>query len=245
MPVIDFEITANRPDCLSVVGLAREAVGDLGPAAARCRTCTTRRAPGRAGRSRSTSTIEDAELCPRYCAQVVRRRTIGPSPPWMRERLEAAGVRPISNVVDVTNYVMLEIGQPMHAFDLERLAGRAHASCAARSAGETMRDARRRRADARPGHAGDRRRATAPQAIAGVMGGATPRSSGDTTTDRARERVLQAGVGAPDEQAARAEDRGVVALRARRRHRTPRRRASRARRRCSQQIGAGTAGRRA
>ncbi len=68
-------------------------------------------------------TIEAPDLCPRYCARVFAVK-IGPSPDWLRARLEAAGVRPINNVVDVTNYVMLEIGQPMHAFDLERLADR-------------------------------------------------------------------------------------------------------------------------
>ena len=68
--------------------------------------------------------LEDSELCPRYCAQLFEV-TIGPSPRWLAERLEAAGVRPISNVVDVTNYVMLELGQPMHAFDFDRLDGQA------------------------------------------------------------------------------------------------------------------------
>ena len=73
------------------------------------------------GRRRSTSICSDAELCPRYCAQVFDVR-IGPSPAWLAERLEAAGVRPINNIVDVTNYVMLEMGQPMHAFDLDAAA---------------------------------------------------------------------------------------------------------------------------
>jgi phenylalanyl-tRNA synthetase beta chain len=120
LPVIDFEITANRPDCLSHVGLAREASTIWGlpltmpdmtvPAAGPAETLDVR--------------LEAPDLCPRYCAQVFEV-AVGPSPQWLADRLTAAGVRPISNVVDVTNYVMLELGQPMHAFDLERLAGRA------------------------------------------------------------------------------------------------------------------------
>ncbi len=90
--------------------------------------------------------LEDPELCPRYCAQVFEI-TIGPSPEWLADRLAAAGVRPINNIVDVTNYVMLELGQPMHAFDLERLAerstrrsaGHAPASASARSTASTAR----------------------------------------------------------------------------------------------------------
>jgi phenylalanyl-tRNA synthetase beta chain len=83
-------------------------------------------------------TIEDAELCPRYCAQVFEIRSTGASPEWMRERLEAAGVRSISAIVDVTNYVMLEMGQPTHAFDYAKLAGRALRIRRAQ-AGETLR----------------------------------------------------------------------------------------------------------
>ena len=116
--VIDFEITANRPDCLNHRGIAREAsviwntplTAEAGP-------------PVGAGAHETVDVdVVDADLCPRYCAQVFEVR-IGPSPAWLTERLEAAGVRPINNVVDVTNYVMLEMGQPMHAFDVERLEG--------------------------------------------------------------------------------------------------------------------------
>jgi phenylalanyl-tRNA synthetase beta chain len=120
LPVIDFEVTANRPDCLSHVGLAREAatiwslplqMPDMTmPAAGAPQALDVR--------------IDDGALCPRYCAQLFEIQ-VGQSPAWLAERLEAAGVRPISNIVDVTNYVMLELGQPMHAFDVERLAGRA------------------------------------------------------------------------------------------------------------------------
>jgi phenylalanyl-tRNA synthetase beta chain len=118
-PVIDFEITANRPDCLSHVGLAREASVIWGlplrmPAMAM---------PDAGPAETLDVTIEDPDLCPRYCAQVFEV-TNGESPAFLRERLEAAGIRAISAVVDVTNYVMLELGQPMHAFDLDRIGGR-------------------------------------------------------------------------------------------------------------------------
>jgi phenylalanyl-tRNA synthetase beta chain len=119
-PVIDFEITANRPDCLSHVGMAREASAIWGvPLEMPDATM-----PAAGPAEKLDVTIESPDLCPRYCAQVFEI-AVGPSPQWLVDRLAAAGVRSISNIVDVTNYVMLEIGQPMHAFDLERLAGRA------------------------------------------------------------------------------------------------------------------------
>jgi phenylalanyl-tRNA synthetase beta chain len=114
--VIDFEITANRPDCLNHVGIAREASVIWDSA---MRPLPTR--PGTIG-TVVPVTIDAPDLCPRYAAQLFEV-TIGPSPAWLTARLEAAGVRPISNIVDVTNYVMLEMGQPMHAFDLEKLSG--------------------------------------------------------------------------------------------------------------------------
>jgi phenylalanyl-tRNA synthetase beta chain len=114
--VIDFEITANRPDCLGHLGIAREAAviwnGTVRP-----------RPDGIRGGYALPVDIQDPELCPRYSAQIFDVQ-VGPSPEWLVRRLERAGVRSINNVVDVTNYVMLEIGHPMHAFDLERLAGR-------------------------------------------------------------------------------------------------------------------------
>jgi phenylalanyl-tRNA synthetase beta chain len=124
--VIDFEITANRPDCLGLVGLAREV-------ATRYRT-TLREprvtVPGAADAAATGPlrvTIEDAERCPRYCAALADV-TVGPSPDWLVRRLAAAGVRAISNIVDVTNYVLIETGHPLHAFDLDKLAGPSCAS---------------------------------------------------------------------------------------------------------------------
>ena len=164
--VIDFEITANRPDCLSVIGLAREA-----SAAYSLPLQLPERTMPPAGQPQPIDvTIEDAELCPRYCAQVFEVRSSAASPAWLRERLEAAGVRSISAVVDVTNYVMLEMGQPTHAFDLAKLGGRALRIRRAR-AGETLRtlDGVDRALEPDMLVIADAER---PQAIGGVMGGA-------------------------------------------------------------------------
>jgi phenylalanyl-tRNA synthetase beta chain len=117
-PVIDFEITANRPDCMSHVGIAREASA-IWQLPLRLPEAPVLQPGAGAGLD---VRLEAPDLCPRYCAQVFEIR-IGPSPSWLADRLQAAGVRPISNIVDLTNYVMLELGQPMHAFDLERLGG--------------------------------------------------------------------------------------------------------------------------
>jgi phenylalanyl-tRNA synthetase beta chain len=119
LPVIDFEITANRPDCLSHLGMAREASTIWGAPLTGPDLRPVTPGPAETLEVR----LEDPALCPRYCAQVFEVR-LGQSPAWLAERLEAAGVRPINNIVDVTNYVMLELGQPMHAFDLDRLTER-------------------------------------------------------------------------------------------------------------------------
>jgi phenylalanyl-tRNA synthetase beta chain len=118
-PVIDFEITANRPDCLSVIGLAREASA----AYSLPLTLPDRTLPAAGDAKPLEVVIEDADLCPRYCAQVFEVLGQQASPSWLRERLEAAGVRSIGAIVDVTNYVMIEMGHPTHAFDLARLGG--------------------------------------------------------------------------------------------------------------------------
>ena len=120
--VVEFEITPNRPDCLSVIGLARET-------AATFRTPLTLHEPvvkgGGEGDLFSLLDVEvpAVDLCPRYTARMVRNVKIAPSPKWLRERLRASGVRPINNIVDITNYVMLEYGQPMHAFDYRYVKG--------------------------------------------------------------------------------------------------------------------------
>jgi phenylalanyl-tRNA synthetase beta chain len=176
-PVIDFEITANRPDCLNHVGLAREASATWG--------LPLRMPPVEAASDQSADgdhrldvVVDAPDLCPRYCAQVFDVK-IGPSPGWLQQRLEAAGVRPISNVVDVTNYVMLEMGQPMHAFDLERIALRRLVIRRA-IAGERLRtlDGVDRTLDADMLVIADAERASA---IGGVMGGGDSEISAKTT----------------------------------------------------------------
>ena len=120
--VVEFEITPNRPDCLSVIGLAREAAATFDKPL----TLHTPEVKGGAdGVLPELLDVETpaADLVPRYTARMVRNVKIAPSPKWMRERLRAMGVRPINNIVDITNYVMLEYGQPMHAFDYRYVNG--------------------------------------------------------------------------------------------------------------------------
>ena len=119
--VVEFEITPNRPDCLSVIGLAREAAVTFGKP-------LKLHTPQVRGIEETIYDmvdieIEDPELCPRYTARMVKNVKIGPSPAWMRERLRNSGMRPINNIVDISNYVMLEYGQPMHAFDFSCVDG--------------------------------------------------------------------------------------------------------------------------
>ena len=179
--VIDFEVTANRPDCLSVVGLAREVATafDLpltlpsyepGAKVGLVRTTS-------GGHARLNVTIEDPELCPRYAAAIADV-TIGPSPSWMAARLQAAGVRPISSLVDITNYVLLELGHPMHAFDLATLGG-GELRIRRAKPGEriTTLDGTERKLEPDMLVIADANRA---QAVAGVMGGAASEVSSAT-----------------------------------------------------------------
>ena len=119
--VVEFEITPNRPDCLSVIGLAREASATFHKPL-KLHTPEIRGCGGSIADMVDIE-IEDGELCPRYTARLVKNVKIQPSPAWMRERLRNCGVRPINNIVDITNYVMLEYGQPMHAFDFSCVEG--------------------------------------------------------------------------------------------------------------------------
>ena len=118
--IVDYEILANRPDCLSVWGIARESAAVLGEHCVMPEIAVEEDGKG-AFEDYATVIVEDSENCPRYCARVIDEVKIGPSPKWMREYLYGAGVRPINNIVDITNFVMLETGQPMHAFDLDKV----------------------------------------------------------------------------------------------------------------------------
>jgi phenylalanyl-tRNA synthetase beta chain len=174
--VIDLEITANRPDALSVFGIAREVAVRYGRP---LRTAVREAAEPGDGTLPLSVTIEAPDLCPRYAAAMADVR-IGPSPDWMVERLAAAGVRAINNVVDVTNYVLLELGHPLHAFDYDKLHGHAIVVRRARD-GErlTTLDGVDRALDPDMLVIADADRATA---VAGVMGGGDSEVSSATTT---------------------------------------------------------------
>ncbi len=120
--VFEYEITSNRVDCYSVIGIAREAAATFGKEFHPPVVKTT-------GNNEDVNdyihvTVKDADLCPRYTARVVKNIKLAPSPEWMQRRLAASGIRPINNIVDITNYVMEEYGQPMHAYDLDTIAGK-------------------------------------------------------------------------------------------------------------------------
>ena len=174
--VIDFEITPNRPDCLSVIGLAREAAVTFGSSL----TLHTPVVKGSGGAVSELVSIDiaDPALCPRYTARMVKNVKIAPSPLWLRQRLRASGVRPISNIVDITNYVMLEYGQPMHAFDFSCVEGK-HIIVRTAKEGETITtlDGNPRALTTKMLCICDENR---PVCVAGVMGGANSEIVGDT-----------------------------------------------------------------
>ena len=119
--VFEYEVTSNRVDCYSVIGIAREAAATFNKTfVPPVVTATGNREDVH---DYLKVTVEDSRLCSRYCARMVKNIKIAPSPAWMQRRLAACGIRPINNIVDITNYVMEEYGQPMHAFDYEQLAG--------------------------------------------------------------------------------------------------------------------------
>ncbi|MCX6338852.1 MAG: phenylalanine--tRNA ligase subunit beta [Candidatus Aureabacteria bacterium] len=165
--ILDVNVTPNRPDCLSVVGVAREAAAILKKPLMlpRCRV----KEKGARAASRARVSIEDGGLCPRYCARVVTNVSVGPSPFWLRNRLGAVGVRTINLIVDATNYVLMECGQPLHAFDLQKIKG----GCvfvrqARRGEKITTIDGRERALDEGMLVIADSK---APLAVAGIMGG--------------------------------------------------------------------------
>ena len=120
---VEFEITSNRPDCLSVIGLARETAASFATDLKLHTPVVKETDNGKTINDYISVEIKAPDLCPRYTARVVENIKIEPSPKWLRERLRASGVRPINNIVDITNYVCLEYGQPMHAFDYNYLEG--------------------------------------------------------------------------------------------------------------------------
>ena len=174
--IVEFEITPNRPDCLSVIGLAREASATF----KRPLKLYTPEPHGCGGSIADLVDIdiEDGDLCPRYTARMVKNVKIAPSPRWMRERLRNSGVRPINNIVDITNYVMLEYGQPMHAFDFSCVEG-GHIIVRTAREGETIQtlDGNERKLTPNMLCICDEHK---PVCVAGVMGGANSEIVGDT-----------------------------------------------------------------
>ena len=174
--IVEFEITPNRPDCLSVIGLAREASATF----KRPLKLHTPEPHGCGGSIADLVDIdiEDGDLCPRYTARMVKNVKIAPSPRWMRERLRNSGVRPINNIVDITNYVMLEYGQPMHAFDFSCVEG-GHIIVRTAREGETIQtlDGNERKLTSNMLCICDEHK---PVCVAGVMGGANSEIVGDT-----------------------------------------------------------------
>jgi phenylalanyl-tRNA synthetase beta chain len=175
--VLELEITQNRPDCLGVYGVAREVHAATGAALAPAPWSQDPGQPGDLDAVRVA--VEDPELCPRFTARAFDNVHIGPSPRWLKARLTAAGQRPISNVVDITNYVMLLTGQPLHAFDLDRVAGAELTVRRARAAEQMQTlDGQTRTLNPDMVLIAD---ADGPTSIAGVMGGARS-EVGDGTT---------------------------------------------------------------
>ncbi len=176
--ILELEITPNRPDCLSMLGIARE-VSALTSNPAK-RPALSIKEGAKKAKDKAKVEIEDADLCPRYVARIIEGIKIGPSPDWMAKRLKAAGIRPISNVVDVTNYVMLEMGQPLHAFDLGKITG-GHIIVRRAKKNEKMTtlDGAERELDPSMLLITD---PSGPVALAGVMGGAESEVSNETTT---------------------------------------------------------------
>ena len=178
--VVEFEITSNRPDCLSVIGLARETAISFDKPLSIPTPTVKELGDGDKIENYLSVKISDPDLCYRYAAKVVKNVKIEPSPLWLRMRLRAAGVRPINNIVDITNYVMLEYGQPMHAFDYAMLSGSA-INVRRATDGELFKslDDKDHVLDSTMLAICDEKK---PCALAGVMGGANSEIKDSTTT---------------------------------------------------------------
>ena len=176
--VVEFEITSNRVDCFSMIGMAREAAAtfkkDFFP------PVVTKTGNNEDVNDYVKVSVENTNLCSRYCARVVKNIKIGPSPEWMQRRLASVGIRPINNLVDITNYVMEEYGQPMHAYDLDTLAGhQIVVKNAAEGAKFTTLDGQERTMDQDVLMICDGEKAVG---IAGIMGGENSMITDDVTT---------------------------------------------------------------
>ncbi len=176
--VFEYEITSNRVDCYSVIGIAREA-------AATFRKKFVPPVIRETGNDEDISQylsvkVEDTELCPRYCARMVKNIKLGPSPAWMQRRLAASGIRPINNIVDITNYVMEEYGQPMHAYDYDLISGHEIiVKCAKDGDVFQTLDGQERKLDSRVLMINDGEKEVG---IAGIMGGENSKITDDVKT---------------------------------------------------------------
>lgn len=192
--VLDCEITPNRPDCLSMIGMARE-TGAIFDRDFHVELPSIKAETGRATDDELSVEIADEGLCDRYVARIVRNVKVGPSPDWMVKRLNALGVRPHNNIVDITNYVMMLTGQPLHAFDLDTFAerdGRRRVVVRAAQQDEkfTTLDGEERTLDAGMGLITDGER---PVALAGVMGGMDSEIEDDTVDVMVESACFNAG----------------------------------------------------
>ena len=179
--IIDFEITPNRPDCLSIEGLGRETAASLNkPFKNPRKNIDELQVPDKKEIEGLKVDITAPDLCYRYIARVVKNVKVGPSPDWVKKRLKACGMRSINNIVDITNYVMLEMGQPMHAFDINSISGK-HITVRRAGNGEkiTTLDETERVLDEKDLVIADEEKAVA---IAGVMGGLNSEIEKDTQT---------------------------------------------------------------
>ena len=176
--VFEYEITSNRVDCYSVIGIAREA-------AATFRKTFTAPSVTKTGNDEDINDylkvrVENSQLCPRYCARMVKNIKLAPSPQWMQRRLAASGIRPINNIVDITNYVMEEYGQPMHAFNYDQLAGHEIiVKCAKDGDVFQTLDGQERKLDSTILMINDGEKEVG---IAGIMGGENSKITDDVTT---------------------------------------------------------------
>ena len=176
--VFEYEVTSNRVDCYSVIGIAREAAATFNKTFVP--PVVTATGNGEDVHDYLKVTVEDSRLCSRYCARMVKNIKIAPSPVWMQRRLAACGIRPINNIVDITNYVMEEYGQPMHAFDYEQLAGHEIVVRCAED-GETFQtlDGQERKLDSTVLMIRDGEKAVG---IAGIMGGENSKITDEVQT---------------------------------------------------------------
>ncbi len=208
--IVDFEILANRPDCLSVWGLARESSAVLEEHFVMPEIAVEEMGSGTFDDYAKVE-VRDEELCPRYCARIITDVKIGPSPMWMREYLYGAGIRPINNIVDITNFVMLETGHPMHAFDLSKVKDQTIVVRRA-NAGETLTtlDGKTHQLDETMLVIADKQNATG---LAGIMGGEESEIVDDTASvlfecaafERANNRVTARKLGIRTESSGRFE----------------------------------------